>query len=106
MQIKDFKDRSAKDRLPSEAQALAELLAARELREFPLTRQCEIGPFVVEYLFAERALVIELAPADARVKFLTGMGYDVVAVDPHELLRHPRRILSRLRSALKRGPHG
>ena len=102
MQIKDFKDRSAKERTAGEAQALAELLAARELREFSLTRHCEIGPFVVEYLFAERALVIELAPADARVKFLTGMGYDVLAVDPHELLRHPRRILARLRSALQR----
>jgi very-short-patch-repair endonuclease len=101
MQIRDFKDRSAKERSGSESQALAELLAARELREFPLTRHCEIGPFVVEYLFAERALVIELAPADARVKFLTGMGYDVLAVDPHELLRHPGRILGRLRSALK-----
>ena len=102
MQIKGFKDRSAKERMASEAQALAELLAARELREFPLTRHCEIGPFVVEYLFAERALVIELAPADARVKFLTGMGYDVLAIDPHELLRHPRRVLSRLRLALRK----
>ena len=95
MQIKGFRDRS-------ETQALAELLAARELREFPLTRHREIGPFVVEYLFAERALVIEVAPADARVKFLTGMGYDVLAVDPHELRLHPRRVLGRLRSALKR----
>lgn len=95
MLTKDFKDRS-------ETQALAELLAARELREFPLTRHCAIGPFVVEYLFAERALVIEVAPTDARVKFLTGMGYDVMAVDPLELLLHPRRVLDRLRSALKR----
>jgi very-short-patch-repair endonuclease len=94
MQIKDFKDRS-------EPRTLAELLAAHELREFPLTRHCEIGPFVVEYLFAERALVVELAPTDARVKFLTGMGYEVMAVDPNELRRHPRRVLGRLCSALK-----
>ena len=102
MVMKDFKDRSAKERIARESQALAELLAARELRQFPITRHCEIGPFVVEYLFAERALVIELASPDARVKFLTGMGYDVLAVDPHELLRHPRRVLARLCSALKR----
>ena len=102
MLTKDFKDRSAKDRMAGEAQALAELLAARELREFPLTRYCEIGPFVVEYLFSEQALIVEVAPSDARLRVLTGMGYDVMAVDPHELARHPRRVLSRLRAALKR----
>lgn len=93
---------TAKERIARESQALAELLAARELREFPLTRQCEIGPFVVECLFAEQALVVELAPSDARLKFLTGMGYDVLAIDPRELTRHPRRVLRRLRAALKR----
>ncbi|MFC4310374.1 DUF559 domain-containing protein [Steroidobacter flavus] len=94
MLTKDFKDRS-------EAHALAELLAARELREYPLTRHCEIGPFVVEYLFAEQALVVELQPSDTRLKFLTEMGYDVLAVDPRELVRHPRRVLGRLRAALR-----
>jgi very-short-patch-repair endonuclease len=101
MLTKDFKDRSAKDRMASDAQALAELLATRELREFPLTRHCEIGPFVVEYLFAEQALVVELRPSQTRLKFLTDMGYDVLAVDPRELIRHPRRVLGRLRAALK-----
>lgn len=96
MLSKDFKDRSA-----SEAQVLAELLATRELREFPLTRHCEIGPYVVEYLFAEQSLVVELAPSDARLKFLTDMGYDVLAIDRRELARHPRRVLGRLRKALK-----
>jgi very-short-patch-repair endonuclease len=93
---------TAKDRIARESQALAELLAARELREFPLIRQYEIGPFVVEALFAEHALVVELGPADARVKFLTDMGYRVLAIDPWELARHPRRILKRLQGELKR----
>jgi very-short-patch-repair endonuclease len=92
----------AKDRIARESHALAELLAARELREFPVTRQCEIGPFVVECLFAEHALVVELAPSGARQKFLTAMGYQVLAVDPRELTRHPRRTLMRLRAALTR----
>jgi very-short-patch-repair endonuclease len=102
MLLKDFKDRSAKERIASETQALAELLAARELREFPITRQCEIGPFVVECLFAEQALIVELAPTDARQKFLTDMGYCVLAINPQELTRQPRRVLRRLRAALKR----
>jgi very-short-patch-repair endonuclease len=102
MLTKDFKDRSAKERIARESQALAELLAARELREFPRTRQCEIGPFMVECLFVEQALIVELAPSDARLKFLTDMGYRVLAIDPRELTRHPRRVLGRLRAALKR----
>lgn len=107
-----FKDRSAKDRVASEEQALADLLGARELRGFTLTRQCEIGPFVVEYLFTERSLIVELAGslADesaaarrraARLKFFNDMGYVVIAIDPHELTRHPRRALARLRAALR-----
>jgi len=102
MLIKDFKDRSAKERNARESQALADLLAARELRQFPITRHCEIGPFVVECLFAEQALIVELAPSDARQKFLTDMGYRVLAFDSSELTHHPQRALKRLRAALSR----
>lgn len=109
-----FKDRSAKDRFSSQEQALAELLAARELRGFTRTRHCEVGPFVVEYLFPEQSLIVELAgesalAADssvarqqaARVKFLNDMGYTVLALEPRELTRHPRRALARLQTALR-----
>jgi very-short-patch-repair endonuclease len=92
---------TAKERSARESQALAELLAARELRQFPHLRQYEIGPFVVEALFAAQALIVELAPSEARVKFLTDMGYRVLAIDPGELPRHPRRILRRLYRELK-----
>ena len=96
-----FKDRSAKERGASEERALTELLATRELRNYPLSRHCEIGPFVVDCLFPEHALVVELAPAEARVKFLTEMGYSVLAIDARELTRHPRRVLGRLLAALE-----
>ena len=111
-----FKDRSAKERVAREEQALAELLAARELRDFPLSRQCEIGPFVVEYLFPEQSLIVELAPAQApaedssaarrraaRLKFFNDMGYVVICIAPRELARDPRRVLARLRAALRSG---
>jgi very-short-patch-repair endonuclease len=111
-----FKDRSARERGATEEQALAELLAARELRSFTLTRHCEIGPFVVEYLFPEQSLIVELAPSTpgpaadspaarrqaARVKFLHDMGYAVLAIDPRELARQPQRALARVRTALRR----
>lgn len=107
-----FKDRAAKERAAGEAQALAELLTARQLRHFPLSRHCEIGPFVVEYLFAECALVVELgvSPCDdlalaerraGRHKFLTDMGYTVLVLDCSEVLRQPRRALARVRAALE-----
>lgn len=105
-----FRDRSANER-PAE-QALAELLTARELRGYTLCRNCEIGPFLVDYLFIERSLIVELMPSplapgsppiarhEARIKFLNTMGYVVWGVSPRELLRHPARVLARLRLAL------
>jgi very-short-patch-repair endonuclease len=108
-----FKDRSARERVASEEQALAELLAARELRSFALTRHCEIGPFAVEYLFPEQSLIVELATgpvlADdspvarrqaARLKFFNDMGYAVLAIDARLLRRQPQRELARLLLAL------
>lgn len=111
-----FKDRSAKERIATEEQALAELLAARQLRGFTLIRHCEIGPFVVEFLFPEQSLIVELVPLGAladdspaarrrleRVKFLYGMGYAVLAIDRRELTRQPQRVLARLLEALRSG---
>lgn len=99
-----FKDRSAD-------QALAELLASRELRRYTLSRNCELGPFLVDYLFIERSLIVELSPSsepastvrrEARIKFLSAMGYVVWSISPRELLRQPERVLARLRAALER----
>lgn len=111
-----FKDRSPRERAAREEQALAELLARRELRGFPVSRQCEIGPFVVDYLFAEQSLIVELAPAALpaedspaarrraeRIKFFNDMGYEVICLAPLELARHPQRALARLRAALRSG---
>lgn len=97
-----FKDRSAKERLASAEQALIELLASRELRGHALVRQCEIGPFVVEHLFSAQCLIVELSTLQhaARLKFLNDMGYDVFAICPRDLARHPGRVLARLRRAL------
>jgi very-short-patch-repair endonuclease len=120
-----FKDRSTKERaikgrvsnkewprdlLAAAEQALADLLASRELRTHALSRQCEIGPFLVDYVFPQRSLIVELLPAAelqagsryrSRTKFLTDMGYVVHGVSPHELLRQPQRVLEKLRALLE-----
>jgi len=96
------RDRGARQRASTEEQALAELLATRALRGFSVTRHCEIGPFVAEYLFPEHSLIVELAPSHpARRKFFNDMGYEVLTLEPRELKRHPRRALSRLHAALR-----
>lgn len=105
-----FRDRSAKD--VAAEQALAELLSSRELRGHALSRNCEIGPFQVAYLFPERSLIVELAAGiltssppnaryEARLRFLNDMGYVILGIAPQELLRQPQRVLDRLRAALE-----
>ena len=117
-----FKDRSAKARVARESprdllaaaeQALAELLSARELRAHTLSRQCEIGPFLIDYVFTERSLIVELARGalasepkaqsrfEARAQFLNHMGYVVHAISPQEILRQPQRVLAKLCVALE-----
>jgi very-short-patch-repair endonuclease len=119
-----FKDRSAKERVAKEAprelivaaeQALAEMLSSRELRAHPLSRNCEVGPFLIDYLFPQKSLIIELAPAllsdepspsgrqQARLKFLGDMGYTVFAITPREILRDPQRTLAKVRAVLEQG---
>lgn len=117
-----FKDRSAKERVAREAprdlaaaaeQALAELLSARELRAHALSRQCELGPFLVDYVFPERSLIVELLPTapaadpkaqsrfEARSQFLGHLGYVVHGISPQEILRQPQRVLAKLCVALE-----
>src|SRR5262245_13238410 len=90
-------------------QVLADLLQSRLLRAHALTRNCEIGPFVADYVFSEASLVVELRSAaeladrhiGARDAFLRNMGYRVLCVSGGEVLAHPRRVLGRIRALLK-----
>jgi very-short-patch-repair endonuclease len=83
------------------------LLQSRSLHPYRFNTRCEIGPFVVAHVCAERSLVVELlAQADERQRqqqraaFLAGLGYTVLRICPHELQRQPRRALQRVRAAL------
>jgi very-short-patch-repair endonuclease len=87
------------------------MLASRELRIHELSRQCEIGPFLVEYVFPQRSLIVELLPGaelqadrryQARSQFLHAMGYVIFGVSPHEVLRQPQRVLAKLCATLER----
>lgn len=87
---------------------LRRLLESSCLRPHRFSARCEIGPFVVAHVCPERSLVVELlAPAGQRERqqqraaFLAELGYTVLQVCPRELGRHPRRVLRRVRAALR-----
>jgi very-short-patch-repair endonuclease len=87
---------------------LRRLLQSRFLHPHRFQARCEIGPFVVAHVCRERSLVVELlAQADQRERqrqragFLAELGYTVLPVCPGELRRHPRRVLRRVRAALR-----
>ena len=83
---------------------LRRLLRSRSLHPYHFNARCEIGPFVVANVCAERALVVELqAQADEhqRAAFLAGLGYTVLRICPRELQRRPGKALRRVRAALQ-----
>ena len=69
---------------------------------------CAIGPFVVAHVCLERSLIVEVLAQEEqrerqqqRAAFLAELGYTVLRVAPRELRRHPRRVLRRVRAALR-----
>jgi len=84
---------------------LTQLLRARSLRGYRFVRECEIGPFIVDHVCPEHALVIDLsrsrAEVEARSKFLGSLGYRVLNVSRHDLLQRPDRVLVRIRRLLQ-----
>jgi very-short-patch-repair endonuclease len=87
---------------------LRRLLRSRSLHPHQFTALCEIGPFVVANVCAERSLVVELlAQAEEsqrqqqRTAFLAGLGYTVLRICPRELQRQPGKALRRVQTALQ-----
>lgn len=86
--------------------ALARILRSRRLHAHAFTRRAEIGPFVVDYVCREQALVVELlspntvAKQQARVALLMELGYRVLQITTRELA-HPERVLATIEAALR-----
>lgn len=91
----------------SAADALAQLLNSRSLRQHRFVSDCEIGPFIVDHLCPEQALVIDLTrpprEAEARTRFLESLGYRIVIVSRRDLFNRPEAVLLRLRHHLRAG---
>ncbi|HMN44554.1 MAG TPA: DUF559 domain-containing protein [Povalibacter sp.] len=85
--------------------ALSQLLRSRSLRHCRFVSDCEIGPFIVDHLCPEQALVIDLTrppgETEARARFLESLGYRVVTVSRRDLFHRPEAVLLRLRRLLQ-----
>ena len=86
-------------------EVLTHLLRARSLRPHRFIRECEIGPFVVDHVCVEQALVIDLsrtrAEADARIRFLESLGYRVLSISRRDLFQRPDTVLAQIRRVLQ-----
>lgn len=88
----------------SSEDGLTQLLRARSLRQHTFVSDVEIGPFVVDHLCREQALIIDLTrPAseqEARARFFEALGYRIVVVSRRDLFHRPEAVLLRLRRLL------
>ena len=86
-------------------EVLTYLLRARSLRPHRFLRECEIGPFIVDHVCVEQALVIDLSrsrtEADARTRFLESLGYRVFSVSRRDLFHGPDLVLANIRRLLQ-----
>lgn len=102
-----YRSREGRGYVPGQSadEALANLLRARSLRGHRFVRECEIGPFIVDHVCPERALVIDLSrsrtESEARARFLEALGYRVLTVTRHDLFHRPDRVLARIRRLLQ-----
>lgn len=102
-----YRSREGRGFVPGQSadEVLTQLLKARSLRGHRFVRECEIGPFIVDHVCAERALVIDLSrsrtEAEARSRFLASLGYRVLAVTRYDLFNRPERILTKIRRLLQ-----
>jgi very-short-patch-repair endonuclease len=106
--ILKYRSRGHRGYLPaghSADEVLTQLLRARSLREYRFVRECEIGPFIVDHVCREQALVIDLSrskiESESRARFLGSLGYRVLSVSRRDLFHRPDRVLTKIRRLLQ-----
>lgn len=105
-----FRDRTRSRVAPNgPRETLARLLQSHSLHPHRFVRHAAIGPFVVEHVCRERALIVELQRSEtvaaerlrARLQFFGTLGFRVVLVKSADVLKRPQEVLSQVREALK-----
>jgi len=109
-----LRDRVRQARRHNAEQRLAELLRHRRLRSYEFRRHHTVGPFVVDYLCVEHALILELTddqhaiglPADiSRRALLESLGFTVLRLWDSEVLSDPKAVLTRIVVVLGKRAH-
>jgi len=106
-----FRDRSHARLGPARTpeQVLKRLLQGRSVRPHRFLRRAAIGPFVVDYVCPEKAVVIELMnehrafqtqDAADRALMLERFGYRVLRFWGREIIDHPDLVLRQILQAL------
>ncbi|HEY7377199.1 MAG TPA: DUF559 domain-containing protein [Steroidobacteraceae bacterium] len=102
-------DRARRVRRDNAEHRLSWLLRSRRLKGLRFRRQHAIGPFVVDFICVEQALIIELVGAqqvlglgaeNERKRFLESLGYRVLWLWDSEVLSDPRAVLKKVRAHL------
>ena len=105
-------DRARHTRRHNAELRLSALLRARRLKGYRFRPQHAVGPFIVDYICLEEALIIELVgsqhalglPADTQRKsFLESLGFRVLRLWDSEVLSDPRTALRRILEGLGSG---
>jgi very-short-patch-repair endonuclease len=111
MGLQLLKERARHIRRTNAQHRLAELLGSKPLRGYRFKREHSIGPFLIDFICIEEALIIELTgqqPAlaaradDERRGFLESLGYTVLRLWDSEVLSDPKSALRKVRAALQR----
>jgi very-short-patch-repair endonuclease len=98
-------DRARRLRRDNAEHRLSWLLRSRRLKGLRFRRQHTIGPFVVDFICVEQALIIELVsaqhvlglgPDNDRKRFLESLGYQVLRLWDSEVLSDPRAVLRKV----------
>ena len=110
MGLRLLTDRVRQARRQNAENRLSWLLRSRRLRPYCFKRHPTVGPFVVDYLCVEEALIIELvgdqhagaSPLEAqRTLFLESLGFKVLRIWDSEVLSDPRSVLAKTLAALR-----
>ncbi len=109
MGLRLLTDRVRQRRRQDAEQRLSGLVRSRRLRGFRFQRHHSVGPFIVDFICIDEALIVELMgdqhvvglPGDTQRKlFLESLGFRVLRLWDSEVLSDPRSALRKLLDSL------
>ena len=104
----DDRPASAQHRRSEANRCLWSLLGSRKLRAWQFRRRHTLGPYVVDFVCLEQALVIDVSEGQAleaqqvRRRFLEKLGYRVLRLEPGQILHEAAAVRRLIAERLER----